>query len=212
LPSALVLLVQPPPRLAELPFARLFRLAPCGVGVRLVGRARLVAAMLEPAHFLQLGAGAGLPCVPADPVVGPSWFCARCRRRPIAACSSPLLLWLSALADLHLSRGSALTSAGSAWLARASGGRPAASSSRPVKGGVPVQARETLAPDKGQVSSGDPPSLPQIGRSERLLDPRHTPAWDDEQAPGLPWPSLLEFVRRDSPARWYLATASASKR
>ncbi len=41
---------------------------------------------------LQLGAGAGLPCVPADPVVGPSWFCARCRRRPIAACSSPLLL------------------------------------------------------------------------------------------------------------------------
>jgi hypothetical protein len=34
----------------------------------------------------------------------------------------------------------------------ASGGRPAAAYSPPVKGGVPVQAREPLAPDKGQVS------------------------------------------------------------
>jgi hypothetical protein len=92
LPSALAVLGQPPPRLAELPF----RLALASRALRRRRQARRTSPSrrghARAGAFLQLGAGAGLPCVPADPVVGPSWLCARCRRRPIAACSSPLLL------------------------------------------------------------------------------------------------------------------------
>jgi hypothetical protein len=70
----------------------------------------------------------------------------RCPGRP----AHGVCLWLTALAEPTSSRGSALTSAGSAWLAMASDGGPATASSRPVKAGVPVQARETLAPEKGR--------------------------------------------------------------
>ena len=67
-----------------------------------------------------------------------------------------------------------MTSAGSAWRALASGGRPPAATSRPMKGGVPVQAGETLAPDKGAGVSGHPPSLPQIERKRASPPPRGT--------------------------------------
>ena len=75
-----------------------------------------------------------------------------------------------------------MTSAGSAWLAMASSGRPAAASSRPVKGGVPVQARETLAPDKGQVSQATLRRFRKSGETSVSSTPRHTPAWDELEA------------------------------
>lgn len=64
----------------------------------------------------------------------------------------------------------------------ASGGRPPAAFSRSMKGGVPVQARETLAPDKGQVSQVTLRRFRKSGEASVLLDPEATPAWDDAEA------------------------------
>lgn len=66
----------------------------------------------------------------------------------------------------------------------ASGGRPPAASCRPVKGSVPVSGSRDAGTDKGQASRVTPPSLPQIGESEHLSTPRHTPAWDEKQKRG----------------------------
>jgi hypothetical protein len=148
--------------------------------------------------FLQLGAGAGLPCVPADPVVGPSWLCARCRRRPIAACSSPLLLRQPEGAPST----SALKSAGRRRSARRSRGRPRRATGEPGRRGYAERLSASPSPLNRNLvwhpaEQDWPLSLPGALRSQRRTDRSLLP-WTSSERLRAGWLAIALRQKQDT--------------
>jgi hypothetical protein len=81
-----------------------------------------------------------------------------------------------------------------------------------MKGGVPVQARETLAPDTGQVSQVTLRRFRKSGEASVLLDPEATPPTDETQSSApMPNSRLLSTDGHVCPHPTYVRASQATQ-